>query len=55
MQPSEYIISPSRGPLIDEKALLEPLNAGRSSGAALDVLEPELLPLDSPWRTTPWG
>lgn len=55
MRPSAFIINTSRGPLIDEKALLEALNAGKIRGAALDVFDPEPLPLDSPWRTTPWG
>lgn len=55
MRPSAFIINTSRGPLIDEKALLDALNAGHIRGAALDVFDPEPLPLDSPWRTTPWG
>ena len=55
MRSSAFLINTSRGPLIDEKALLEALNAGSIRGAALDVFEPEPLPLDSPWRTTPWG
>lgn len=55
MQPSAFIVNTSRGPLIDESALLNALKAGRIRGAALDVFDPEPLPLDSPWRTTPWG
>lgn len=55
MKSTAMIINTSRGPLIDESALLETLNAGRIRGAALDVFDPEPLPLDSPWRTTPWG
>lgn len=55
MQPSAFIVNTSRGPLIDEGALLNTLKAGRIRGAALDVFDPEPLPLDSPWRTTPWG
>jgi glycerate dehydrogenase len=55
MRPSAFIINTSRGPLIDETALLEALNAGQIRGAALDVFDPEPLPLDSPWRTTAWG
>ncbi|KAJ5112774.1 hypothetical protein N7532_000819 [Penicillium argentinense] len=55
MQPSAMIVNTSRGPLIDEPALLAALNAGQIRGAALDVFDPEPLPADSPWRTTAWG
>ncbi|KAJ6155275.1 hypothetical protein N7470_005841 [Penicillium chermesinum] len=55
MKTSAIIVNTSRGPLIDEEALLEVLNAGRIRGAALDVFDPEPLPKDSPWRTTAWG
>jgi glycerate dehydrogenase len=49
------LINTSRGPLINEEALLEVLNAGGIQGAAIDVFDPEPLPLDSRWRTTAWG
>ncbi|EAW06523.1 D-2-hydroxyacid dehydrogenase family protein [Aspergillus clavatus NRRL 1] len=55
LRPGAMIINTSRGPLIDQSALLETLNAGRVRGAALDVFDPEPLPADSPWRTTAWG
>jgi glycerate dehydrogenase len=55
LRPEAMIVNSSRGPLIDERALLETLNAGRIRGAALDVFDPEPLPVDSPWRTTAWG
>ncbi|KGO48939.1 D-isomer specific 2-hydroxyacid dehydrogenase, NAD-binding [Penicillium expansum] len=55
MRSSAFIINTSRGPLIEEQALLAALNSGRIRGAALDVFDPEPLPLDSPWRTIPWG
>ncbi|KAH2668575.1 hypothetical protein KXV32_005201 [Aspergillus fumigatus] len=55
LRPDAMIVNTSRGPLIDERALLETLNAGRIRGAALDVFDPEPLPVDSPWRTTAWG
>jgi len=35
------LINTSRGPIIDEKALIEALEEGRVSGAGLDVLEKE--------------
>ena len=55
MKPSAMIINTSRGPLIDEKALLDVLDKGKIRGAALDVFDVEPLPSESRWRTTPWG
>ncbi|SPO07393.1 related to D-isomer specific 2-hydroxyacid dehydrogenase family protein [Cephalotrichum gorgonifer] len=55
MKPSSYLINTSRGPLVDQEALLDTLKHGRIRGAALDVYNVEPLPLDSEWRTTPWG
>lgn len=55
MKPTAIVINTSRGPLIDEAAMLEALNKGAIRGVAIDVFDPEPLPLDSPWRTTPWG
>lgn len=55
LKPSALLINTSRGPLIDEAALLETLKAGRIRGAALDVFDKEPLPVDSEWRTTKWG
>ncbi|MGD9829159.1 MAG: D-2-hydroxyacid dehydrogenase family protein [Hyphomicrobiaceae bacterium] len=53
MQPTAFIVNTSRGPLIDEKALLEALHAGRIKGAAIDVYETEPLPPDHPLRSAP--
>jgi D-3-phosphoglycerate dehydrogenase len=41
MKPTAYFINVSRGPVVDEKALIEVLRAGRIAGAALDVFEQE--------------
>jgi D-3-phosphoglycerate dehydrogenase len=50
MKDGVYILNTSRGPLIDEAALVNALSAGKVAGAALDVFETEPLPLDSPLR-----
>ena len=55
LRPAALLINTSRGPLIDEAALLSTVNAGRIRGIALDVFDTEPLPADSPWRTTEWG
>jgi D-3-phosphoglycerate dehydrogenase len=50
MQPSAYIINTSRGPFIDEPALLAALCENKIAGAGLDVFEIEPLPVDHPFR-----
>jgi lactate dehydrogenase-like 2-hydroxyacid dehydrogenase len=56
MKPSALLVNTSRGPLIDQKALVNALEQGRIRGAALDVFDIEPLPLSSPWRRANyWG
>jgi glycerate dehydrogenase len=51
MKPSAYLINTGRGPLIDEPALADALNAGRLAGAGLDVLSTEPPPANNPLLT----
>jgi glyoxylate reductase len=48
MKPSAIIVNTSRGPVIDEKALIKALKEKKIKGAALDVFEKEPTPLDNP-------
>jgi len=48
MRSNAVLINTARGPIVDEEALIEALQAKRLAGAALDVFEHEPLPLESP-------
>jgi len=51
MKPHAVVINTSRGPVIDERALIDALRTGRIAGAALDVVEREPISPDNPLLT----
>ncbi|HEU0114195.1 MAG TPA: C-terminal binding protein [Thermomicrobiales bacterium] len=53
MKPTAVIVNTARGPLIDLPALAAALQRGAVAGAALDVVDPEPLPADSPFYQLP--
>jgi phosphoglycerate dehydrogenase-like enzyme len=53
MRSTAYLVNTSRGPIVDEAALLNALRERRIAGAALDVYDVEPLPLDHPLRSMP--
>ncbi len=48
MKPTAVLVNTARGPVVDGQALYEALKARQIFAAALDVTDPEPLPLDSP-------
>jgi len=50
MKPTAYLINTARGPIVDEAALLETLQARKIAGAGIDTYAHEPLPTDSPLR-----
>jgi phosphoglycerate dehydrogenase-like enzyme len=53
MQPEAVLVNTSRGPLVDEAALVDALSSGAIAGAALDVFDTEPLPKNHPLRSMP--
>ena len=51
MKPTAYFVNTSRGPLVDENALIQALESRAIAGAALDVYEIEPLPALHPYRS----
>src|SRR5262245_22178531 len=53
MKPTAYLINTSRGPIVDEAALMAAVRQGKIAGAGLDVYDDEPLPLEHPLRNLP--
>jgi phosphoglycerate dehydrogenase-like enzyme len=51
MKRTAVLVNTSRGPVVDQEALVEAVTSGHIRGAALDVFNEEPLPLDSPLRS----
>lgn len=50
LKPTAIFINTSRGPIVDEQALVKVLQEEKIAGAGLDVFDTEPLPLDHPLR-----
>lgn len=53
MKRTAILINAARGPMVDHNALHDALRQGKIAGAALDVTEPEPIPIDSPLLKLP--
>jgi phosphoglycerate dehydrogenase-like enzyme len=53
MKKTALLVNTSRGPIVDEVALIDALRSRSIAGAALDVFDTEPLPADHPLRTLP--
>lgn len=53
MKRTAILVNSARGPIVDPNDLYDALKAGTIAGAALDVTEPEPIPMDSPLLTLP--
>jgi len=51
MKPTAYIVNTSRGPILQERAIIEALKAEKIAGAGIDVFDTEPLPSDHPFLT----
>ncbi len=50
MKPTAFLVNTSRGPIVDEGALIDALNSNRLAGAGIDVYDREPLPPDHALR-----
>jgi len=53
MKPTAVLVNTARGQVLDQDALIAALRTGAIAGAALDVTDPEPLPLDNPLYSFP--